>query len=416
MSSVKRYLVSVLYFTTTIPALPLSPSPSGLDPSNRLRQSTLLCESEQYPPAIQPQAQMSDEKMTTSSSFAGDVLSDSRSPPFRSTYRPAHSFIPARPPPASSSCPRSQSYRYVRPRGLRIWNLLKKWSPLLAYAATSLGFVLAIAFWKTQVFDGLDQLSHWLRNDEYFGFAVLFCLIFITTFPPLPLYSTLITLSGYTYGPWIGAVISYAAALSGATVVFFLSRTFLRERIARWLQSTRGLCRAVRAIERKPQLLFLVRVAPYPYNVLNALLAATTLSMKTYVICTGLSLFKVIVHTSIGAGIRSFSANKEDNTSGTEEKEDGWSRVWTIGGIVLCIALFIYLSWVARRAVDDELDDETEPSGSTSEERLAFLSPDVPLEDDCPLAPVRSPPVSIPFAGDHVRSTTHFARPRSLST
>jgi len=29
---------------------------------------------------------------------------------------------------------------------------------------------------------GLDQLSHWLRNDEYFGYATLFCLIFITTF------------------------------------------------------------------------------------------------------------------------------------------------------------------------------------------------------------------------------------------
>ncbi|KAF8138168.1 hypothetical protein EV363DRAFT_1110732, partial [Boletus edulis] len=260
---------------------------------------------------------------------------------------------------------------YVRPRGLRTWNLFKKWSPVLAYAATSLGFVLAIAFWKTQVFDGLDQLSHWLRNDEYFGFAVLFCLIFITTFPPLPLYSTLITLSGYTYGPWVGAVISYTAALSGAIVVFSLSRAFLRENVARWLQSTRGLCRAVRAIERRPQLLFLVRLAPYPYNVMNVLLSATTLSMETYVMCTGLSLFKVIVHTSIGAGIRSFSADKHG-----KEKEGGWSRVWTIAGIVLCLALFLYLSWVARRAVDDELDDEIEPSSAASEERVAFLNSD----------------------------------------
>ncbi|KIJ70289.1 hypothetical protein HYDPIDRAFT_53936, partial [Hydnomerulius pinastri MD-312] len=267
---------------------------------------------------------------------------------------------------------RSHSSRYSRPRGLRIWNLFKQWSPVLAYGATSLGFVLAIAFWKTEVFDGLDQLSHWLRNDEYFGYAVLFCLIFITTFPPLPLYSTLITLSGYTFGPWIGAVISYAAALSGAIVVFSLSRTFLREPIARWLQSTRGLCRAVRAIERRPQLLFLVRLAPYPYNVLNALLAATpTLEMKTYVICTALSLFKVIVHTSIGAGIRSFSTKKIEGAP--EEEEDGWSKVWTIGGIMLCIALFVYLSWVARRAVDDELDDEVDPLGGASEERVAFL-------------------------------------------
>lgn len=261
---------------------------------------------------------------------------------------------------------------------------------------------------------GLDQLSHWLRNDEYFGFAVLFGLIFITTFrkyistyliclftahflchwfpsptgfyllrclststAPLPLYSTLITLSGYTYGPWIGAMISYSAALSGAIVVFSLSRAFLREQIARWLQSTRGLCRVVRAIERKPQLLFLVRLAPYPYNVMNVLLASTTLNMKTYVTCTGLSLFKVIVHTSIGAGIRSFSAHK----SGSGE-EHGWSRLWTIVGIALCVALFLYLSWVARRAVDDELEDEIESSSGSAEEQMAFLTADARVEDE----------------------------------
>lgn len=317
--------------------------------------------------------------------LSNDIPLNSR-PYAHQTARPSHHFIPMRTSSSTSSSLSSsqslpQSQRYVRPRGLRIWNLFKQWSPVLAYGATSLGFVLAIAFWKTEVFDGLDNLSHWLRNDEHFGYAVLFCLIFITTFPPLPLYSTLITLSGYTFGPWIGAVISYCAALSGGIVVFWLSRTFLREPISRWLTSTRALCRAVRAVERKPQLLFLVRLAPYPYNVLNALLAATpVLTMRTYVICTALSLFKVIVHTSIGAGIRSFSAKKESDVQ--EEEDDTWSRVWTIGGILLCVALFVYISLVARRAVDDELDDELEFAGSASEERVAFLDAEAHAEDD----------------------------------
>lgn len=313
-----------------------------------------------------------------------DIPLNCRSSPHRS-LRPSHHFTPMRISSSASSSSLSssetlpQSQRYVRLRGLRVWNLFKQWLPILAYGATSLGFVLAIAFWKTEVLDGLDHLSYWLRNDEHFGYAVLFCLIFITTFPPLPLYSTLITLSGYTFGPWIGAAISYCAALSGAIVVFWLSRTFLREPIGRWLSSTRALCRAVRAVERKPQLLFLVRLAPYPYNVLNALLAATpALTMRTYVICTALSLFKVIIHTSIGAGIRSFSAKQESDVQ--EEEDDTWSKVWTIGGILLCVALFVYLSWVARRAVDDELDDEIR--GSASEERVAFLDAESHVEDD----------------------------------
>lgn len=224
---------------------------------------------------------------------------------------------------------------------------------------------------------------------------------------PLPLYSTLITLSGYTFGPWIGAVISYSAALSGAIVVFSLSRTFLREPIARWLQSTRGLSRAVRAIERRPSLLFLVRLAPYPYNVLNTLLAATpTLEMKTYVICTALSLFKVIIHTSIGAGIRSFSAKQ------TALEDDGWSQVWTVGGIVLCVVLLIYLSWVARRAVDDELDDDAEVTGGVAEERVAFLAPESTVDEEADLHPYGRPPLSRPREN---MSEVNLASPRPLS-
>jgi hypothetical protein len=36
----------------------------------------------------------------------------------------------------------------------RAWRMLKPWLPLLAYGATSLGFLIAMAFWKTQVFTG----------------------------------------------------------------------------------------------------------------------------------------------------------------------------------------------------------------------------------------------------------------------
>jgi hypothetical protein len=58
-------------------------------------------------------------------------------------------------------------------------------------------------------------------------------LIFLTTIPPLPLYSTLIVLSGYTFGAWQGFVVSYCAALSGALIVFLLSRYFFRTSMIR---------------------------------------------------------------------------------------------------------------------------------------------------------------------------------------
>ena len=40
------------------------------------------------------------------------------------------------------------------PRKIRLWSIVKPWLPVLAYISTSLGFVIAIAFWKTHVFQG----------------------------------------------------------------------------------------------------------------------------------------------------------------------------------------------------------------------------------------------------------------------
>jgi len=109
---------------------------------------------------------------------------------------------------------------------------------------------------------------------------------------------------------------------------------------------------------------------------MNCLLAASpTLTLRTYTICTGLSLFKVIIHTTIGASIQSFKdyhiADPKDSDPG-KEHEHTLGELWTVIGIILCVAILVYLSIVARRAVDDELDDEA----CDGEETLAFLSPE----------------------------------------
>ena len=202
---------------------------------------------------------------------------------------------------------------------------------------------------------------------------------------PLPLYSTLIILSGYTFGPWIGAIISYFAALTGALVVFIVSRALIRESIEHWLASCTSIRRVIRAIDKRPKLLFLIRLAPYPYNVMNCLLAASpTLTLHTYTVCTALSLFKVIIHTSLGASIHSFRDYHTQPDSVEKGTTSGiMARIWTIVGIILCVLILIYLSIIARRAVDDELDNTLVTSRDYDESR-AFLSPDSDPESALP--------------------------------
>ncbi|KAH7100553.1 hypothetical protein BKA62DRAFT_705771, partial [Auriculariales sp. MPI-PUGE-AT-0066] len=188
----------------------------------------------------------------------------------------------------------------IQSLGCRAWERFRPWIPIALWVATSLGFLLAIAFWRTEVFTGLDEFSHWIADHGYSGYALLGFLIFVTTIPPLPLYSTFMTLSGYCFGALPGAVISYIASLSGAVAVFLLSRAYLKEHILSFFDRSPTFKR-VGARHR-------AALAPYPFNVMNVLLAASpTLTLRTYTICTALALFKVIIHTTIGASIHSFS-------------------------------------------------------------------------------------------------------------
>lgn len=119
--------------------------------------------------------------------------------------------------------------------------VLTPWLPFMAYIATSLGFVVAFTFFRQELFTGLDTMSVSLAGMGLLGKTIMGLsawfyaadtvptvaqgadlrpsipspgfLIFLTCFPPLPLYSTLIILSGYAFGAWDGFVISYVAAL-----------------------------------------------------------------------------------------------------------------------------------------------------------------------------------------------------------
>jgi len=130
---------------------------------------------------------------------------------------------------------------------------------------------------------------------------------------------------------------------------------------------------------------------------MNCLLAASpTLTLHTYTVCTALSLFKVIIHTSIGASIHSFRDYHNDPDPSSSEDEttiDMMNRIWKFVGIFLCVLILVYLSIVARRAVDDELDDGPV---SDVEETRAFLSAESDPESALPSS--RDRPMSeIPY-------------------
>ena len=86
----------------------------------------------------------------------------------------------------------------------------------------------------------------------------------------------------------------------------------------------------------------------------------------------------------------------DPDASRVDKGTDMMGRLWTILGILLCVLILVYLSIVARRAVDDELDDYPVTARET-EETIAFLSNDSDTES---ALPSRDRPMSeIPYRG-----------------
>jgi len=283
-------------------------------------------------------------------------------PPRMSSLPPSQAHTPSHQQPAFHRFQAHISAEPSRalPETSSAFDCIRSCMPFILWGITSIGFVFAIALYRAELFQALDDMSTQLQQEGWYGKAVIFMCIFITTFPPLPLYSTFIVLSGYTFGARDGFIISYTASLVGAVVVYGVSFRFMREYLSSTVCRNAWMKRILRSIERKPRLLFLIRLAPYPYNLLNALLAASpSLTFRTYCTCTALSLFKLIIHTSAGSTIHRFA---DYHAHGGEEDEEGskMTKIWSGLGIALCVGLFIYLSHLARKAVaeEDEMDVE----------------------------------------------------------
>ena len=106
-----------------------------------------------------PLTQSFNEKARSSSDPPSSASDDSpsRFPRSSAARRPTSPSMPHHPLQSSSRpCPNQSRTRtstpYTRPRGLRISNLLRSWLPIISYLATSLGFLVAIALYRDQVF------------------------------------------------------------------------------------------------------------------------------------------------------------------------------------------------------------------------------------------------------------------------
>jgi len=199
----------------------------------------------------------------------------------------------------------------------------------------------------------LELVGLRLREYGILGAFLVAFLIFISSFPLVPGYGTLTTFAGFVYGFPLGFVPAFIGALSGATTCFTLGRLFGQNYAHSVLSKYKYIRSIIRAVNSKGiKLLILIRLAPYPYNLMNIALTATSVSTKGFVFATAVSLIKLSTHTIIGANLDTLHDTLVTNP--TPLKIFG-----VVCGVLLGLGIMVYIYWLTRKAVAEMEDKET---------------------------------------------------------
>ncbi|KAJ9067156.1 Tlg2-vesicle protein [Entomophthora muscae] len=233
-------------------------------------------------------------------------------------------------------------------------------APLIIMAAVNAGILILVLIYHTPILSHLESLGLYLRKAGTIGMLVPIGLIFITSFPPMPGYGTLSVLCGFIYGFPFGIIPPFIGGVLGSSCCFFLSRRYGSVYVRRLLLHYTYIDAAMKAIEIKGvKLLFLIRLAPYPWTVMNFVLGATRISYLDYITATALSLVKILFHIYIGSSLSSFT---EKNPFSTPKIVLGCVAFSTGLGVT------IYLYFLCKKVISESLEEGYKKSDSDEED------------------------------------------------
>jgi len=216
---------------------------------------------------------------------------------------------------------------------------------LIVFAAIYLALLAVFAIWRASLLPLLQSFTVWARGYGILGYVAVAAATFFTAIPPVPGYGMIAILCGVIYG-WMGVVPFYIGAILGATATFVVFR-WLASGYARRLQQEHvRVAAVVRAVSRRGfKLLFFIRLAPYPFSLMNAILASShEISFVAYFFATALTIPKLALNIALGAHLTDLADALIDHP--TPER---WLSL--AGVVVMAVAVFVYVGWIALKEI-----------------------------------------------------------------
>jgi uncharacterized membrane protein YdjX (TVP38/TMEM64 family) len=198
---------------------------------------------------------------------------------------------------------------------------------------------------------------------------VVYTLAFVVAAVCLLPGSILTVGAGVAFGLVWGTVIASGASALAAIAAFFVARSAGRVRVARWVARDRRLDALDAAIgERGLPLVILVRLSPLiPFNLLNYALGLTTVRLRDYTLGTIVGMLPVtVLYVYVG----SLAGQLVSLARGAEAGRP--LRLALLAtGLTATLAATIWITRLARRALDDALTTVAPADDATRVPELA---------------------------------------------
>lgn len=198
----------------------------------------------------------------------------------------------------------------------------------------------------------LTTIQSWATENQSSALLIMAACFFVGTLLLLPV-SLMTMLAGFLFGLVKGFAVVWAAGLLASVIAFWISRYFARNWIERRVRRNPTFMAIDRAIRRKGLLVVLLTriVMVLPYTVLNYSLGLTSVSLRNYLIGTGIgSTLPVFLFVYLGTTVSNVKAiiHGDVHLGNTE-------ILIAASGLVVIIAVVLMIVRASGKILKEEL-------------------------------------------------------------
>lgn len=238
--------------------------------------------------------------------------------------------------------------------GLAIVILVMTATPALAQNSGSSGF---------DPQEWMRSVLQWIDGLDATGALAFIAIYIVATIAFLP--GSILTLgAGVLFGVIQGFIYVFVGATLGATLAFWVGRYLARGWVAKKIAGNPKFQAIDEAVGREGlKIVLLTRLSPiFPFNLLNYAFGITQVSSRDYVLgCIGM-IPGTLLYVYLGSLAGSLAR------IGTTEPPLNPTVQWGIRilGLIATIAVTLYITRVARRALAASIDNSASPDKQTS--------------------------------------------------